>query len=159
MELIWCVFSYIMTTPWVFLSNNIWCPIHNILRLMWKSRYWYVSWKCWYMTSFLLILPDIQFDSPYNEPYSGWVFLLWSHINYYAWICYHSSHWYIVACEKKNSVCPFFQFSWKSVWKLSKLFSQSVLSEVSYLFYFYCIRYFYCSIYPLTGSITTLTRY
>ena len=80
--------------------------------------------------------------SPYSEPYSDCVFLLWSHINYDAWVYYCASHWYIFVWDKTNSVRHFFTFpinmSASHPNSFDNLFCQSYLVY----FYFYLIRFF-----------------
>ena len=93
------------------------------------------------------------------DPYSYWVLLLLLHINYDAWVCYRLYHWYVVACNKTDSVFPFPDFSWKSVCESSKLFWQSILPEGSCIFFVDWIRSFCSSIAPVSGSTTVLTRY
>ena len=58
-----------------------------------------------------------------------------------------------------NSVCSFFNFSWQSICKSSKLFWYSVLLEVSCFFHFSYIKSLYCNISPVSGSINALMRY
>ena len=118
-ELTWYVSSYIPTVPWVFLGNNLKCPIRHILRLMWKLRNWYVFWMWWDLPSLSLLLPDIQLYFPLQ-----WAVLELG-ISYVVtrlllflsmWLCFPL----VYCCVQQNEYCSF----------LSVLFLETCLQVV-----------------------------
>ena len=96
---------------------------------------------------------------PYSETYYTRVFLLWSYINYNTQLCYCAYYWYIVACNKVNSVCPFLNFPWQSVNESYTIFDSPFFHWSLVSSSFDCIKYLNYRIVPVSGSTNLLTMY
>ena len=94
--------------------------------------------------------------SSYSDPYYFWIFLLWLHVNYDAVACDRASLWYIVVFKKRILFVSFFTFHGNPSAIFPNYFDNKFCQR-SHVFYF--IRYFYCSMSSVYGSITNLTRY
>ena len=81
------------------------------------------------------------------------------HINYYAWVCYRVPHWYIVACKKTNSICPFLDFPGNPSASLPNYFDNPFFRRSIVSFSFDLIISLYCRTYTVSVSITALKRY
>ena len=110
-EWVWYVSAYILIVPWDFRGNNLRCPILHIRRLRWKWLNYmyfecdYIRQICWRFSSILNVI------SVYSEADSNWVLFMWTHVDYDSQLCDYVSYWYVVMCNKTNSVCSFLEIS------------------------------------------------
>ena len=65
----------------------------------------------------------------------------------------------MVACEKINSVRPFFHSPGNLPASHPNSFDNTFYQVSFASFYFDCIKYFYCGMSSVSGSITVFTRY